>query len=101
MPSWGISKIFPSSGAAACNVETKSGKSRDNISMMMSVPLGCREHDPDPVEDHFFVFISTPPTDGQLPSWGDICLPSIRPAGDVKSMLWAPSPQDSGARDDW
>lgn len=92
--SWGISKLSPPSGASAEHLDVRLGETEESISIAMSVPSKCRQDDPDQIEDDIFFFISTSPDHQLPPSWGDICLPSIMPNGDIKPMEWAyPQPR--------
>lgn len=83
--SWGIKKIWPHSGTAA---ELSEESELFNKNIPMSVPPKWRESDPDEIEDTFYIFVSTS-GDTQVPSWGNICLSSLRPAELMDPMQWS------------
>lgn len=82
--SWGIKKLWPPSGIAAEEAD-ESELFDENITM--TIPSKWRNSDPDAIEDQFFLFVSTSGAT-QIPSWGNICLPSLRPTELTAPLEW-------------
>ncbi|KAF5662333.1 caspase domain-containing protein [Fusarium circinatum] len=87
--SWGVEKLWPSSGTAAEHLNKDPFQEKVVITkeVRMRFPPKFRESDPDIIEDQFVFFISTS-LDNQVPSWGDICLRSLQPDDVDKIMEW-------------
>lgn len=83
--SWGITKMLPSSGTAAEQLDEQ--RKSASVRLKVSVPPKCTESDPDRIQDRIVFFISTAPN-GLVPSWGDICLPSLGPTTTVEPREW-------------
>lgn len=93
--SWSISKIWPLSGTAA---EKTYEPHMFNKNIIMSVPSKWRESDPGRIEDHFYMFVSAS-SDGQIPSWGNMCLPSLRSAELTDPVEWTKASMENEGDD--
>ena len=96
--SWGIQKIDPDSGTAATHFSSCDGNTYA-IEVPMTIPRKSRDSDPDGIEDHFFFFVSTVPPGQAVPSWGDICLPSLRTDESIGGREWTEEDSELGIND--